>query len=121
GRVKILTIIDGEWEEVQSFPGFLGAARGHQHYGFAVADQRGAVSLFCQLSDFDRELSLADHRADFVYVHDCLISPLQLTTIKKRPRSDAPGRSSSFQFSWSVTLQVMTLYFRIPSLEITSR
>jgi hypothetical protein len=27
------------------------------------------LSLFCQLADFDRELSLADHRADSMNVH----------------------------------------------------
>src|SRR5215468_6458764 len=68
GCVKILTVIDRKREEIQTFPR-LRCARSDQHYGISVAHQCGAISLFCQLSDFDRKVSISDHRADSVNVH----------------------------------------------------
>jgi hypothetical protein len=73
------------------------------------------VRLFCQPSDFDRELSLADHRADFVNIHDCLLSP-------KTNGPEAVPRAVCVNFNFVERyIASLTLYFRIPSLEITSR
>ena len=69
GRIEIFTVVDSKREEIKSFPGFFCGACGDQHYGIAVADNSGAMGLFCQLADLDREFSLSDHRADFMNIH----------------------------------------------------
>ena len=57
GGVKIFAVIDGEWKKVESFSLLFGRAGCHQQYGIAVADDCGAIGLFCQLADFDREFA----------------------------------------------------------------
>jgi hypothetical protein len=73
------------------------------------------VSLFCQLTDLDRKLSIADHRADFVNIHDYLVSP------KQNGPEAVPRAVRVISIFSSGYIASLTLYFRIPSLEITSR
>src|SRR5207245_2399621 len=92
GCVKVFTVVDCKREEIQSFSWLFCRARGHQHYGISVADQCGAMGLFCQLSDFDREFPVSDHRADFVNVRVFNSSSMANIDQKRNdPRSDAPG------------------------------
>ena len=66
--------------------GSVGRAGRDQHDGVSVADQCGPVGLFCQLSDFDRELPLSDHRADFVNIHDLIFLLYKQKNPKQQPR-----------------------------------
>jgi hypothetical protein len=43
------------------------------------------MGLFCQLADLNRELSLSDHRADFLNVH------FKFLLYNKKPEATAPG------------------------------
>ena len=103
GCVKVFTVINREREEIQSFS-WLCRARGHQHDGISVADECGSLRLFGQLSNFDRQLPLSDHRADFVNIH-VFNSSLIFGEKQKRPENRCPGRSSFSNLSIFVMLR----------------
>ena len=62
GSVEFFGEFDGQREKTLSRLGFFCGTRGDEHAGVAVADENGAVSLFCEFACFDGQ-RLAAHFA----------------------------------------------------------
>ncbi len=67
------------------------------------------MCLFCQLADLDGEFTLSNHRADFMNIH------LIWFLLKQNGPEALPRAVPNF------SERQRAVYFRIPSLEITSR
>src|SRR5207245_1637045 len=72
GGECFLLVVDGEREEIDPLPRFLGCDRGHQHHRVAVAHEGRAACLLGEASDLDRELPSVE--VDLNCLHQKLLS-----------------------------------------------